>query len=277
VYAFAREVGVALLHRREGATERPFELEVDATAAVAGGPVEGELRGLPGPADITLLRIETCPAGRLATAMSATRVDPVAGRARFELAVPAQTPPDRVGRRCRLGFAVRARSPVAGRRRSQVVLPLEIEGGERTVHEAGQMFDRVIASFPARRFHIELADALLEGGGHIDGRVHLDDGRAARRIEVVARCQEIWRTNFRFRNHRQPPLWRGETLWSDAIALECDPDRHWHPFTFALPPGLPAAVEGRIICWRYEIEVRRRSGFGRVERAVATPLRFDVE
>ncbi len=268
---------MALLHRREGATERPFELEIDATAVVAGGPIEGELRGLEGPADITLLRIETCPAGRLATAMGATRVDPVAGRGRFELAVPPQTPPDRVGRRCRLAFAVRARSPVSGRRRSQVTLPLEIVGGEHVVHEAEHLFDRMIASFPARGFHIELADALLEGGGHIDGRVHLDSALPARRIEVVARCQEIWRTNFRIRNHRQPPLWRTDTLWSDTIALECDPDRHWHPFTFALPPGLPAAVEGYIICWRYEVEVRRRSRFGRVERAVATPLRFDLE
>src|SRR6185312_17293121 len=75
-------LGVALLHRREGATEHPFQLEVGSTAAVAGGPVEGELRGLDGPADVTLLRIETCPAGKLATPMGATRVDPVAGRAR---------------------------------------------------------------------------------------------------------------------------------------------------------------------------------------------------
>src|SRR5204862_7144414 len=63
------EVRVALLHRREGAKECRFELAVDATAAVAGGPVEGELRGLEAPADVTLLRIEMCPAGKLATPM----------------------------------------------------------------------------------------------------------------------------------------------------------------------------------------------------------------
>jgi hypothetical protein len=107
-------VGVALLHRREGAIERPFELEIDGPAACAGGLLEGELRRLDGPADVTLLRIENCPAGKVAMPMGTTRVDPVAGRARFELAVPEQTPPDRVGRRCRLGFAVRARSPVSG-------------------------------------------------------------------------------------------------------------------------------------------------------------------
>ena len=265
---------MALLHRGEGATEHPFELDVGPTAAVAGGPVEGELRGLDGPADVTLLRIETCPAGKLATPMGSTRVDPVAGRARFELSIPEQTPPVRAGRRCKLGFAVRARSPVSGRRRIQVTLPLEIEGGERPIHEAGYLYDRMIASFPARHFHIELADALLEGGGHIDGRVHVHGG--VRRLEVLARCQEIWRTNFRIRNHRQPPLWRSEPLWSDAIAFDCEPDRTWHPFSFALPAGLPTAVEGHIISWRYEIEVRRRGRFGRLERAVATPLRFDI-
>ena len=265
---------MALLHRGEGATEHPFELDVRPTAAVAGGPVEGELRGLGGPADVTLLRIETCPSGKLATAMGTTRVDPVAGRAHFALAIPEQTPPVRAGRRCKLGFAVRARSPVSGRRRIQVTMPVDIEGGERPIHEAGYLYDRMIASFPARHFHIELADALLEGGGHIDGRVHVQ--RGVRRLEVLARCQEIWRTNFRIRNHRQPPLWRSELLWSDAIAFDCEPDRTWHPFSFALPAGLPAAVEGYIISWRYEIEVRRRGRFGRLERAVATPLRFDI-
>jgi hypothetical protein len=265
---------LALLHRGEGATEHPFELDVRPTAAVAGGPVEGELRGLGGPADVTLLRIETCPSGKLATAMGTTRVDPVAGRAHFALAIPEQTPPVRAGRRCKLGFAVRARSPVSGRRRVQVTMPVDIEGGERPIHEAGYLYDRMIASFPARHFHIELADALLEGGGHIDGRVHVQ--RGVRRLEVLARCQEIWRTNFRIRNHRQPPLWRSELLWSDAIAFDCEPDRTWHPFSFALPAGLPAAVEGHIISWRYEIEVRRRGRFRRLERAVATPLRFDI-
>ena len=265
---------MALLHRGEGATEHPFELDVRPTAAVAGGPVEGELRGLGGPADVTLLRIETCPSGKLATAMGTTRVDPVAGRAHFALAIPEQTPPVRAGRRCKLGFAVRARSPVSGRRRVQVTMPVDIEGGERPIHEAGYLYDRMIASFPARHFHIELADALLEGGGHIDGRVHVQ--RGVRRLEVLARCQEIWRTNFRIRNHRQPPLWRSELLWSDAIAFDCEPDRTWHPFSFALPAGLPAAVEGYIISWRYEIEVRRRGRFRRLERAVATPLRFDI-
>jgi hypothetical protein len=263
-----------LRRNRDGATGRPFELDLATGAAAAGGQIRGELRGLPGAADVTLLRIEVCPAGRLATAVCSCRVQPDDGRGEFELAVPPETPPDSAGPSCRLGFAVRARSPVSGRRRSQVVLPVESAGGERRVHEAGPLFDRMIASFPARHFHVELADALLEGGGWIKGRVHVDDG--AGMVDVIARCEEAWRTNFRVRSLRQPPLWRIESLWSDTVTLECDPDRRWHPFAFAIPPGLPAAVEGHVVCWRYEIEARRRARAGRSERAVITPLRFDI-
>jgi hypothetical protein len=191
------------------------------------------------------------------------------------LAVPLETPPDFAGPRCRLGFVVRVRSPVSARRREQMVVRVDISGGDRRVHEVSDLHDRMIASFPARHFHIELADALLEGGGHIDGRVHVAD-RASRAVDVIARCEETWRTNFRVRNHRHPPLWRTESLWHDTITVECESDRRWQPFAFAIPPGLPPAVEGYIMCWRYEIEARRQARVGPAERAVITPLRFDI-
>jgi hypothetical protein len=264
-----------LRRNRDGATGRPFELDLATTTAAAGEPIRGELRGLPGPADVTLLRIEVCPAGRLATAVGSCRVDPDGGLGRFELPVPPETPPGLAGPRCRLGFAVRARTPVSGRHRSQVVMPVRMLGGDRQLHEATQMFDRMIASFPARHFHVELADALLEGGGWIKGRVHVsDDGSGT--VDVIARCEEAWRTNFRFRNHRQPPLWHTDPLWSETHTVGRDPDRRWHPFAFAIPPGLPTAIEGHVVCWRYEIEARRRARVGPAERAVVTPLRFDI-
>ncbi len=264
-----------LRRNRDGTTGRPFELDLATGTAAAGRPILGELRELPGPADVTLLRIEVCPAGRLATPVSSCRVEPDGGLGRFELAVPPETPPDSAGPRCRLGFAVRARSPVSGRRRSQVVLPVQSAGGERPVHEASHLFDRMIASFPARHFHVELADALLEGGGWIKGRVHVRD-RCSGMVDVIARCEEAWRTNFRIRSLRQPPLWRIQSVWSETVTIECDPDRRWHPFAFAIPPGLPTAVEGHVVCWRYEIEARRQARVGPSERAVITPLRFDI-
>ena len=263
-----------LRRNRDGATGRPFELDLATGKAAAGEPLRGALHGLPGPADVTLLRIEVCPAGRLATPVGACRVEPENGHGRFELPVPPETPPGLAGPRCRIGFVVRAR-PATGRRRSQVVVPVEVVGGEQPPHEATHMFDRMIASFPARHFHLELADALLEGGGWIRGRVHVSDDGAGT-VDVIARCEETWRTNFRFRNHRQPPLWHTDPLWAETSTVACDPDRRWHPFAFAIPPGLPTAVEGYIVAWRYEVEARRRARVGPAERAVITPLRFDI-
>jgi hypothetical protein len=263
-----------LRRHREATTGRPFEVELASDAAVAGQPLRGELRGLPGAADVTLLRVEVCPVGRLATAVCSCPVEAEGGRGRFELPVPAKTPPDSSGPHCRLGFALRTRSPAAGRRRSQVLTPVRSVGGEHRLHEATLLFDRMLASFPARHFHVELADALLEGGGWIKGRLHVREGGPGT-VDVTARCEEAWRTNFRVRSLRQPPLWRIQPLWSDTVALDCDPDRRWHPFAFAIPPGLPAAVEGHVVCWRYEIEARRPARVG-AERAVITPLRFDI-
>jgi hypothetical protein len=267
---------VAWFRNQGGPAERRPELEVTTAPATAGAPIQGRVHGLSEPADVALLRIETCPSGRFATPICSCVLTPNGDPTPFELAVPLETPPAVAGPRCRLSFAVRARSPVSGRRRGQVLVPVEISGGDRNVHETSVRHDRVIASFPARHFHIELADAVLEGGGQIHGRVHVADG-ATRAVQVTARCEESWRINFRFRHHRQPPLWRTEPLWHDELEVACEAGRRWHPFAFRIPPGLPTAVEGHIVSWRYEIEARRPARVGPAERAVITPLRFDVE
>jgi hypothetical protein len=252
-----------------------FELEVPSPAVTAGATIQGHLTGLGGPAEVALLRVESCPGGRLERAISSTVVAPQDGQARFELAVPPQTPTGFAGPRCELGFAVRAHSRLSRRRSERVVVPVEVLGGDSRVHEDNHLYDRVIASFPGRHFHLEMADALLEGSGRIEGRIHAHD-QLARTLEVVARCDEVWRTNFRLRNRRHPPLWRNTTIWQDTITVFCDADRRWHPFAFAIPAELPPAVEGYIACWRYEIEARHRSRVGLTERAVITPIRFDV-
>jgi hypothetical protein len=261
------------LRNRDGVTATPFELELAQARAAAGGSIRAELHDLREPAEVALMRVEVCPSGRVALPLASRRIEP---GEEVSLPVPAETPPTVAGRRCSLSFAVRVRSPARGRRPAHATLPVEVHGGEQPVHEAGHLFDRMIASFPARGFHVELAEAVLEGGGRIAGRVHVHD-RSRRPIEVAVRCEETWRTNFHYRNRRQPPLWRSEELWHDSIAVERDPDRSWQPFSFAIPAGLPAAVEGHIVCWRYEVEARRRGRVGRSERAVVTPLRFDIE
>lgn len=261
------------LRNRDGVSANHIELALADTRVAAGAPLHAQLRGLRQPAEVALLRVETCPSGRVALPIATCSVEPGED---VSLAVPPDTPPTVFGRECALSFAVRVHSPPSGRRPAHVSVPVTVHGGEQPVHEAVHLFDRMIASFPARGFHVELSEAVLEGGGRIAGRVHLHD-RAPRSIEVAVRCEETWRTNHQYRNRRQPPLWRSERLWRDSIAMERDPDRSWQPFAFAIPAGLPAAVEGHIVCWRYEVEARRRGRVGRSERAVVTPLRFDIE
>jgi hypothetical protein len=242
---------------------------------VAGATICGQVRGLSEPGDVALLRVERCPGGTIERAISSCVVAPQDGQSPFELTVPPDTPTGFAGERCQLGFAVRAHSRLSGRRRERVVVPVKILGGDSRVHEANHLFDRVIASFPARHFHLEVAEARLEGGGRIEGRIHAHD-HLPRTLEVIARCYETWRTNFRLRNRRHPPLWRDKSLWQNTITVTCEADRRWHPFAFDIPTGLPPAVEGHIMGWRYEIEARHKSRVGLAERAVVTPLRFDI-
>jgi hypothetical protein len=148
------------------------------------------------------------------------------------------------------------------------------------IEERFALDDRLIASFAARHFHIELHSVLLQGGGHIEGRVHRDGDWPAGGLTVSARCLEAWRVA------RQPPplvvrarggpphRWREETLWDEAIELEGLDDANWRGFRFALPDDLPPAVEARSVAWRYEVEASRPGRLYHVERAVTTPLRY---
>lgn len=262
--------------RQQVATSGPFEVALSSPAVTAETPVGGSLVGQREPMDVALLRVEICPNGRVQKLVSAQTVASRDGDGEFELMTPAETPPGFAGPDCTLGYVVRARTQRRGRRQEQVAVPVEIWGGERRVHEARHLHDRLISSFPARGFHIEIADALLEGGGRIEGRIHAHD-ELARVVEVTARCEESWRTNLSLRNRRHPPLWRENTLWRESLHVTCDAERRWHPFAFALPPGLPPAVEGYIMAWRYEIEARCKPRVGLTDRAVFTPIRFDID
>ena len=140
------------------------------------------------------------------------------------------------------------------------------------------MPDRMIARYDARRFHIELTEVDIQGGGQAAGRVHLHPGRTASALEVSCRCLESWRTNGRgrVRNLRQAPIWRTTSMWSDVMTFDWPDDQNWAPFRFDLPDWLPPAVEARSIAWRYEIEVRLKVRHGLDDVAVATPIGFEI-
>jgi hypothetical protein len=182
-----------------------------------------------------------------------------------------------VGDRCGLEFVVRAHSPIQSRRRrTEAEAAVEVYGGDQPVHEIEHLFDRLIASYPGRHFHLELETALLEGGGQLRGRLHVGAELSAGVVHVAAQCREGWRTDIRVHNLRHAPLWRDRVLWRESTTIELGSDRRWYGFAFEIPPGLPPAVEGHIISWRYEIDAHHPVRLRPDDRAALTPLRFAI-
>ena len=260
--------------RRAGGRE--LRLALDGGVGSAGGAISGELAGPAGAATVSLLRVEQSPSGRFVFPISSCRVDPGGASARFEVEVPGALPPAVVGRRCRLDYVMCADCRPSRWTRRRVVSPVTLTTGERSVHEDSGRLDRVIPSNAARRFHLDLVDALLEGGGHVSGRVHWESEAPVGGFSVTVACEEAWCTNFRFRSRRSPLLWKTEQLWADTCAATADPDRRWSPFRVEIPATAPQAVEGRVIAWRYTVEAEPATRRAFARRAVVTPLRFEV-
>jgi hypothetical protein len=227
-------------------------------------------------ATVSLVRVEQSPSGRFTFVISSCRVDLGGGPARFEVEVPGEVPPAVAGRRCRLDYVIRADCAASRWRRREAVAPVVLTARERPVHDDPGRLDRVIPSSTARRFHLDLVDALLEGGGHISGRVHWHSEAPEGGFSVTVACEESWCTNFRFRSRRSPLLWETERLWADTCAAAAAPDRRWSPFRVEIPATAPQAVEGRVIAWRYTVEAEPAVRRALAGRAVFTPLRFEV-
>lgn len=250
-------------------------MDADAAAA-AGGSVCGRVQGGDGPAMVTLLRMEQSPAGVYGFQLDSSPVEVTDGAAPFELHAPAWLPPEATGQDCRLQYNVRVTWRASRWSRRETIHAVAIQPAEPGVHESRPRLDRLIASQPARRFHLELVDAVLEGGGHLTGRIHRDAGSDHRDFTITAACGEFWCTNYRFRPRRSPLLWDMATLWSETEAVSLKGDDHWGPFQFEIPDGLPPATEGRVIAWRYSIEARAGAQRVFTAHAVLTPLRFEV-
>jgi len=255
---------------------RELSLAVDAGVRSAGGAISGELSGPSGAATVSLLRVEESPSGRFAFTISSCRVDLGGASARFEVEIPGALPPAVVGRRCRLDYVVSAHCRPSRWTRRRVELPVALTAGERPVHEDAGRLDRVIPSQAARRFRVDLVEALLEGGGHVSGRVHWESEPPEGGFAVTVACEEAWCTNFRFRPRRSPLLWKTEQLWAETCTAPADPDRRWSPFRVEIPATAPQAVEGRAIAWRYTVAAVSAMHHASAGWAVVTPLHFEV-
>jgi hypothetical protein len=236
------------------------------------------LRGQVEEADqVALVRVEDCPAGAVVTRVAEAEVDRDAA---FALEVPAGAAPTSRGADCSIGYRLR-RIDRRGRLIDEPGDEVLVTAGPANAvsHEREPYGDRLISRFDARRFHIELTEAVVQGGGQVTGRIHANTGQAPGDLVVSCRCQEAWRLDgrSRIRNLTQPPLWHHVTLWEQCIDVAWPDDAHWTSFLFDLPERLPPAVEGRSIAFRYEIEARtRRRRLGLRERAAETPIGFDV-
>ena len=248
-----------------------LELVLDTPEVAAGEFLSGRAPG--GASEVELVRRERTPGARGSFHVA---LADIAADGAFELAVPADAPPTTATGRCQLSYGVIARRGGRRRERAAVAEELRITGGQAQAHMEDYPRDRLIASFDARTFHVELADAALCGGGWLRGRVHGDDAHRPPGLLVMARLLECWRVD-RGWNVRYQPMWRDTCLWeSDPAPADWLDGATWAPFEFAVPPDLPPGVEGRLLAWRYEVEARRPSRFVPGQRAVVTPIGFQA-
>jgi hypothetical protein len=249
---------------KRGASCRGGILELDRRRCSAADTVTGSLRGVADAAAVELIRVERHKQRRCGFTVARAAVSRPAGR--FALAIPAGVLPTAAGRDCSVHYLVEA-----GHGRDAPCAELVVEASARPHLDTGPAhLDRLLSSWDARHFHIELAEADLTGGGRLGGRVHRHGAWPPGPLVVRARCLEVWRTNGP--GDPRLPQWRHAVLWERKQPVPVDPDAHWAPFCFELPDELPPAVEGTTLAWRYEVLAERGVRHWFNETAALTPL-----
>jgi hypothetical protein len=150
-------------------------------------------------------------------------------------------------------------------------------------------FRGIAPAEPAHGFRITLDTAEPWGGGHIEGRVERrgerHDGRPiAVRVRCLAAWLDVapqllgrkrllnWSTYGDIRN-RSVPIWLDEQVSMDVVELEPLEEANWQQFAFDLPVGLPRALEGTFVAFRWMVEARRQRLVG--GDVAALPLLID--
>jgi hypothetical protein len=130
----------------------------------------------------------------------------------------------------------------------------------------------------ARGFAISLDEAQPHGGGRIAGRVERRSPRRDRRpVLVDVRCDAcwldiapqyvgrkrifVWSAPGDMRN-RAIPVWLEEKLFGTRVDVGALEEANWRHFSIDLPGGLPRALEGTFVAFRWRIEARRRRRVG---------------
>ncbi len=140
----------------------------------------------------------------------------------------------------------------------------------------------------ARGFGISLDEADPEGGGRIVGRVERHNQRRdGRPLYVEVRCDACWLdvapelvgrkgilswSAYGEIRNKLVPIWLDEEIFSTRIEVGSLEEANWSHFAFDLPDGLPRAVEGTFVAFRWRIEARRSRLVG--TEVASLPLLF---
>ncbi|MDQ6779436.1 MAG: hypothetical protein M3071_25125 [Actinomycetota bacterium] len=127
-------------------------------------------------------------------------------------------------------------------------------------------------------FGISLDEAQPQGGGRIVGRVERRHRRRDRRPLVVdVRCDACWMdvapqlvgrrkllhwTTYGEIRNRFVPIWLEEEVFRASLDVGPVEDANWRQFSFELPEGLPRALEGTFVAFRWRVEARRTRRVG---------------
>ena len=150
---------------RVGLADRPDgpRVVLDAPDCAAGTTLTGRVGGVRAGEPVVLVRSEGRP--RAERDFVVARADAVGPDGAFAIAVSDEALPTAAGSRCELSYRVESGGGAAA--------AVAIRSRARPHLDAGRgRIDRLIPNWDARRFHIEVSDAVLEGGGRIAGRVH---------------------------------------------------------------------------------------------------------
>jgi hypothetical protein len=148
-------------------------------------------------------------------------------------------------------------------------------------------FRGIERAYEARGFRISLDEAEPDGGGRITGRVERRNRRRDHRtVFVDVACDACWMdvapelvgrkglfswSAYGEIRNKFVPIWLDEKVFRTRIDVgPLDEDNNWRPFSVELPDGLPRALEGTFVAFRWRVEARRARRVG--EEHAAIPL-----
>lgn len=130
----------------------------------------------------------------------------------------------------------------------------------------------------AHGFTIALDEAEPQGGGRIAGRIERNSRRRDRRpVLVDVHCDAYWLdvapqlvgrkrllgwSTYGEIRTRHVPIWLEDELFRARADVGPLDDANWRQFAFDLPDGIPRALEGTFVAFRWRIEAGRARRLG---------------